>query len=195
MLVINYVQWRSVHKWFTSTSSFFQSSCEVILNIKFTPDYCYACKLFHLLLVMLMIDYCVLLISWLGNKVVYLFVVVMQFYSHGHTLRSMMAAGFVAMPFAVMNTINVKWKRADRSLSFLSVLTHASLLVPMQRYVSTTPKIAVTLHRPMLLMAVWWESLKPVDACPLLSHWAVASHHHYSMTLPQLGHIRLRPRV
>ena len=62
-------------------------------------------------------------------------VVVMQFYRHGHTLWAMLAAGFVVVPFAVMNIISIKWKRADRSLSRLSVLMHASLLAPIQRCV------------------------------------------------------------
>ena len=52
MYVLNYVLRGSVHKWFTSTSTFFQSSCE-IMCIFFTYH------LLHLLLIMLMIDYCI----------------------------------------------------------------------------------------------------------------------------------------
>ena len=63
MIVFNIVQWGSVYKYFTSSFTFFQSSCVIMHIVKisitsFIAQFTSYYNLLDLLLIMLMIDYC-----------------------------------------------------------------------------------------------------------------------------------------
>ncbi|KAK7485331.1 hypothetical protein BaRGS_00023430 [Batillaria attramentaria] len=56
-------------------------------------------------------------------------------YLDGHLVWGSLMVAFIVLPLLVMNVLSLKWHAADQSLTCLTVLPHAFLVSPIQRYI------------------------------------------------------------